>query len=511
MAANRIAVNIANKEMVWNHGDVLGLDVGNVCSVRLSGNKKSKPFYAFADEGVYTFLCLYVLVYGGDHLMFCSRINGEASWVSHGRHRNCWVVNFLLEGLGVADVLHVPDENIKICKSYYEKGPLTAALAPRAFIDDHLECLASVQHFTEDVVPIYYNNVGGMYASTPEYVSTAHHSCPDNPLLQPQGLLADRLLCMHSWLDLAIFLGLPCAEEVFHAHAWACVIPPWGPPSQDHVLAIQTILEDHGVLPQPRQPMARLPLPRQPSTPPRLLPAATPKMRPGSRSDNPIRIAAPRPVSAPPPRHARKTAPPRSPRHRRPRTRSVSLSSHYDSMDAGGDGQGRHPAAASSREPGSQHHQAASAFVDDAASASAASASAASGLATGPSTAMQQLVKDSIAAGVAVNVTFNPDGSTTFNAAVAAPPPPPAPRTESRWESSRGTKWYEKKRRRAELHNQASSSMPMPQPQAPTTTRVVVCVECRNHQPSSRCSNLCCTPCCLAVHKGVCAYQLHTL
>ena len=63
----------------------------------------------------------------------------------------------------------------------------------------------------------------------------------------------------------------------------------------------------------------------------------------------------------------------------------------------------------------------------------------------------------------------------------------------------RGDAWHEKKRLRAELHQQGL--------QPPRAAKTQMCVFCGKHQPSCYCGNNACKRCCEAGYGGICSYH----
>jgi len=65
--------------------------------------------------------------------------------------------------------------------------------------------------------------------------------------------------------------------------------------------------------------------------------------------------------------------------------------------------------------------------------------------------------------------------------------------------AQRGDAWHEKKRLRAERHQQGL--------QPPRAARTPMCVFCDKHQPSCYCENNACKRCCEAGYGGICSYH----
>ena len=65
--------------------------------------------------------------------------------------------------------------------------------------------------------------------------------------------------------------------------------------------------------------------------------------------------------------------------------------------------------------------------------------------------------------------------------------------------AQRGEAWHEKKRQRAERHQQGL--------QPPRAAKTPMCVFCGKNQPSHYCANNACRNCCEAGHGGHCSYH----
>ena len=65
--------------------------------------------------------------------------------------------------------------------------------------------------------------------------------------------------------------------------------------------------------------------------------------------------------------------------------------------------------------------------------------------------------------------------------------------------AQRGEAWHEKKRQRAERHQQGL--------QPPRAAKTPMCVFCGKHQPSCYCENNACKRCCEAGYGGICSYH----
>ena len=202
---------------------VLGLDVGNVMSRRCNDRDgKDQDIWRYADPGCYAFLLLFAVVYGAHRVVVCSRINGQRQWWSGSDYRECWVLRFLRDGMGFGSVFDVDlDEQVQIVNDFEEKGEALSNWRPTIFIDDHIECLASIfahplaaYNFT----PILYNNMRGRVADVP---GCAREHYPE---------ASSAVLRMRDWHDLALGLNLPRADEIFLEKSLQH-FPPYKPPS----------------------------------------------------------------------------------------------------------------------------------------------------------------------------------------------------------------------------------------------------------------------------------------
>ena len=187
----------------WRHGDVLGLDVGNVMSQRLDNNRYE--LHKYCDFGLYAFLLLYKMVFGLDHIVIVSRINTPVSQDT-SQH---WVRRFVNVGLNLFH-LGMPEENLILVNQYNEKGPAIAHVGLGAFVDDRIESLMSIRESHPDAVLIHYdNNRRGepVWPLRPKWLNADGFAvqCADDSLIMP------------SWYDLAWAMNLPFVDPVFRS------------------------------------------------------------------------------------------------------------------------------------------------------------------------------------------------------------------------------------------------------------------------------------------------------
>lgn len=192
----------------WRHGDVLGLDVGNVMSQRLDSNRYE--LHTYCDFGLYAFLLLYKMVFGLEHIVIVSRVNTPVrspSFPNAPSSSQHWVRRFVNVGLNLFH-LGMPEENLILVNQYNEKGPAIAHVGLGAFVDDHIEALMSIRESHPDAVLIHYDN------SRPgESVWPLRPKWLNGQAFATQ--CADESWNMHSWYDLAWAMNLPFIDEIF--------------------------------------------------------------------------------------------------------------------------------------------------------------------------------------------------------------------------------------------------------------------------------------------------------
>ena len=192
----------------WRHGDVLGLDCGNVMSQRLDSN--GYELHTYSDFGLYAFLLLYKMVFGLDHLVIVSRVNTPVrsptfpNAPANVRH---WVRRFVNVGLNLFH-LGMPEDHLVLVNEYHEKGPAVADMALGAFIDDHMEALMSIRRSHPDAVLIKYDNTrpgAPMWPLRPKWLNGDVFAAR----------CADECWSMENWYDLAWAMNLPFVDAVF--------------------------------------------------------------------------------------------------------------------------------------------------------------------------------------------------------------------------------------------------------------------------------------------------------
>ena len=133
-----------------------GVDIGNVLSMRSKNWGCKVQAWKSADpSGAYAFCMLYCLAYGAENLFFVSRTN-NGSWRTFNGKHEAWVVRFIRE-LGFFD-MGVPEDNLKICKEYWEKGKIAHDHNLGRFIDDRFDCLMGVSYLVPDCDLWCYTN-----------------------------------------------------------------------------------------------------------------------------------------------------------------------------------------------------------------------------------------------------------------------------------------------------------------------------------------------------------------
>ena len=114
------------------------------------------------------------------------------------------------------------------------------------------------------------------------------------------------------------------------------------------------------------------------------------------------------------------------------------------------------------------------------------------------------LVKSSVDTGSALTFTTHSDGSSTLTVK-----PHVSPVHNPRWETGWHTPWHSKKLRRAEEHRAAQRYGCSSASSSARVTTVVMCANCDIRQPTSRCPNVLCSPCCFAQMQGTCGWSGH--
>ena len=140
--------------LCFQKGQRLGLDVGNVLSVK----QERTLWHRYVDEGAYAFLLCYGAVYGFDTLYIISRVDGDPTHMrddgSVGEH---WVLKFLRKSVGLFD-MGMPETNAQLVKERSDKAAVAVRMQLSIFVDDHPEVLRSLHRTIPDISLIYYDN-----------------------------------------------------------------------------------------------------------------------------------------------------------------------------------------------------------------------------------------------------------------------------------------------------------------------------------------------------------------
>ena len=124
----------------------VGLDIGDVLSVRSAPGADGLSIYKAAWVGAYAFCLFFIIRYGPESLFIISRTNsGDWYTLRRGRQIEAWVVRFI-RSLGLFDV-GVPTNNVRLCTDRAGKrgkGPCAERFELTHMVDDHLECLWAV-------------------------------------------------------------------------------------------------------------------------------------------------------------------------------------------------------------------------------------------------------------------------------------------------------------------------------------------------------------------------------
>ena len=205
----------------WRHGDVLGLDVGNVMSQSLENSQQT--LHEYCDHGLYPFLVLYKLVFGLENLVIVSRVNAPIQQTTRPNQTpnpHHWVRRFLRHGLDLFTA-GLPEENVILVNYYMEKGPAIRDFALGAFIDDRIESLISIKNSHPEAAIIKYdNNNPGCEARPlrPKWLKGNHFAI----------YCVDAAWRMNSWHELACAMGLPFIDDVF-SEEYTAFFPPMKP------------------------------------------------------------------------------------------------------------------------------------------------------------------------------------------------------------------------------------------------------------------------------------------
>ena len=193
----------------WRRGDILGLDIGDVLSVKdphsTNAHLKDVNIWAQADPGCYAFLLLYGFTFGFANLLICTRILGDDTWQDkHGVWHESWGRRFIRYGLGLFD-LGLPENQLVTVRERSEKGAVCTEWDVSAFIDDHLHCLSSILHDNPGCTIIQYRC---------GHETRAMHG--PSWLWGPSVTEAKRAgFTMNSWYELAKAFDLPHTDAMF--------------------------------------------------------------------------------------------------------------------------------------------------------------------------------------------------------------------------------------------------------------------------------------------------------
>ena len=86
---------------------------------------------------------------------FVSRINGAPS-------KNHWVARFLRE-IRVIGPGASPEQNLRMCNRYNDKGPIVQSLSLNIFVDNDERCLTSISTHCKKCELVYYENDKGKF------------------------------------------------------------------------------------------------------------------------------------------------------------------------------------------------------------------------------------------------------------------------------------------------------------------------------------------------------------
>ena len=241
----------------------IGIDLGNVASVKLAGGPYDHPLWKSADpSGAYPFMLLYAYKHGGEGLVFITRTK-QGTWYVQSRHgqEEAWVVRFL-RNMGVVDMGVPLEQNLSVCKTHGDKGPLAAQHNISAMIDDHYDCLLHVHRALPECELLCYSNSEWGYVppSDPDEVEDSFWQAVEH---------------LDDWKSLAQKFDLhtlPFPDSSFD-EVWEQLLLR-GPPNKPHSMSNLRFVEAACNVHVPRPPQApppdrlRVPRPHQAPGPP---------------------------------------------------------------------------------------------------------------------------------------------------------------------------------------------------------------------------------------------------
>ena len=236
----------------WTGKDVIGLDIGGVCSVKLQRNKTIADWdiYTLIDPGVYPYLMMFKVRYDDfDGVCISSRTTTGKKYNTLGET----FVTKIVRSIGLFD-LGLTEDRFHICTQYEHKASWLNNRFKgklRCFIDDHEEVLQYIHDMMPSTTLLLYSNdsrgpVFSEYENAPTF--------------------DDRSFTMRSWLELAHHQGLIDANNKEHLKLWD-EIQELGPPFKPHSyntlhMAINRCMPHQPPGPPPQQAHAASPKPR---------------------------------------------------------------------------------------------------------------------------------------------------------------------------------------------------------------------------------------------------------
>ena len=458
LAASPLASPLATMSGHWVCTDRLGLDVHHVISVAAP---HGTPAFQLVDTDVYIFIVLYKLVHGLDGLYVCSRINSSSlEWTaSNGDHRKHFVLKFL-EEIGLLD-MGLPRQNIESCMTFGEKGSFAQRHHLRCFVDDRFECLAGIHHSSPDTELVQYDN-GTQFKGW----FRANKSCRRSDDFDE---IFEKIWVMSDWRELAKWCSLPTDDAVW---SWLGErVPPhcdYDPRVPDHCRELFFPAPPRRLAPtpklMPKAKAANIGLPMQPDYPPRGYPAR-PSQALNIDQWHPQPTWGASPSSSPYVHEADEVDP--QPRRRASPSSTASPCVHEADVDVALP----FPPTPPTTLPGSTQermlHSAVSAMLTHGSD-----------------------VQVNISQEGSVSVSTQPGPSTSSSTQLA-----------TRWSTSRGSKWHECKRIRAERHRAAKQTrLDTGVPELEHQEVLPICVICHARQRALRCNRSCCVHCCVKTY-----------
>jgi hypothetical protein len=234
----------ALEDFDWQAGGILGLDVGDVLSVK-GGAQWDAPWKT-ADPGAVAFLVFFKVRYGAKFKVFSRVNNPRRSWINAaGKQCWHWVLNFI-DSIGIP-AMGIDWDDIHLVHTGLEKAALSKSHRLNAYVDNSFENLYHIGMQCPNCRLVMYNNNG---FNTGEITFKAR----DRDLAN-FAEIADQIIVIRSWYELAMLCKLPVTHQLWDRVERAS--PPYHPWSSSLVNMVECQLNDGTQV--PRQPPCRPP------------------------------------------------------------------------------------------------------------------------------------------------------------------------------------------------------------------------------------------------------------